>query len=295
MLRIEDLAELAQRYGEELRASVREFTIGGRLFSFNHHSALMGVINLSPDSWYRESICLSVEQAVQRGRILRDQGADLIDIGAESTLVYAAHVEPRDQSQVLLPVIRDLKAENILVSVEVYDPSVAKQCLMAGAQVLNLTGTEHAEAMFRLAAEFEATIILCYLQGLNAREVGDFEMPADPVALLRAYFSRYLDLADRCGLNRILIDPGMGFYYRNMQDGPRRVQYQMKTLLNSFRLRSLGVPICQALPHAFEFFGEEVRSAESLFAVLASLGKTSLFRTHEVPKVRAVLRSLEAF
>jgi len=194
-----------------------------------------------------------------------------------------------------LPVIRDLKAENILVSVEVYDPSVAKQCLMAGAQVLNLTGTEHAEAMFRLAAEFEATIILCYLQGLNAREVGDFEMPADPVALLRAYFSRYLDLADRCGLNRILIDPGMGFYYRNMQDGPRRVQYQMKTLLNSFRLRSLGVPICQALPHAFEFFGEEVRSAESLFAVLASLGKTSLFRTHEVPKVRAVLRSLEAF
>jgi hypothetical protein len=55
----------------------------------------------------------------------------------------------------------------------------------------------------------------------------------------------------------------------------------------------LGVPICHALPHAFEFFGEEVRSAEAFFAVLAALGKTNLFRTHEVPRIQAVLKTLE--
>jgi hypothetical protein len=69
----------------------------------------------------------------------------------------------------------------------------------------------------------------------------------------------------------------------------------MKVFLNAFRLRNLGFPICNALPHAFEFFGEEVRCAEPFFAVLAALGKTDLFRTHEVPRIQAVLDTLKAF
>jgi hypothetical protein len=69
----------------------------------------------------------------------------------------------------------------------------------------------------------------------------------------------------------------------------------MKVFLNTFRLRTLGFPICHALPHAFECFREEVRSAEPFFAVLAALGKTDLFRTHEVPKVRAVLDTLAIY
>jgi hypothetical protein len=69
----------------------------------------------------------------------------------------------------------------------------------------------------------------------------------------------------------------------------------MKTFLNTFRLRSLGYPVCHALPHAFEYFREEVQIAEPFFAVLAALGKTDLFRTHEVPKTRAVLDTLRAF
>jgi dihydropteroate synthase len=66
----------------------------------------------------------------------------------------------------------------------------------------------------------------------------------------------------------------------------------MQVFLNGFRLRTLGWPVCQALPHAFECFEDEVRSAEPFFAVLALLGQTDLLRTHEVPKVRGVLRAL---
>jgi dihydropteroate synthase len=69
----------------------------------------------------------------------------------------------------------------------------------------------------------------------------------------------------------------------------------MTVFLNTFRLRALGFPICHALPHAFEYFREEVRCAEPFFAVLAALGKTDLFRTHEVPRTRAVLKTLDAF
>jgi dihydropteroate synthase len=112
---------------------------------------------------------------------------------------------------------------------------------------------------------------------------------------MKEYFSRQIDLAAKCGLERILIDPGLGFYYRNLQDSAVRVRHQMTVFLNSFRLRTLGFPVCHALPHAFEHFGEEVRSAEPFFAVLAALGKTDLYRTHEVSRVRAVLETLKSF
>ena len=69
----------------------------------------------------------------------------------------------------------------------------------------------------------------------------------------------------------------------------------MTVFLNTFRLRTLGFPICHALPHAFEYFGEEVRCAEPFFAVLAALGQTDLFRTHEVPRVKAVLDTLRSY
>jgi hypothetical protein len=80
-----------------------------------------------------------------------------------------------------------------------------------------------------------------------------------------------------------------------LQDSSVRVRHQMSVFLNSFRLRTLGFPICHALPHAFEFFGEEVRSAEGFFAVLAAIGQASLFRTHELPRVKAVLDTLAAY
>jgi hypothetical protein len=77
-----------------------------------------------------------------------------------------------------------------------------------------------------------------------------------------------------------------------LQDSAVRVRRQMMIFLQTFRLRDLGFPICHALPHAFDYFGEEVRCAEPFFAVLAALGKTDLFRTHEVPRIRAVLDTL---
>jgi dihydropteroate synthase len=130
------------------------------------------------------------------------------------------------------------------------------------------------------------------MQGANVRAVGDFDLSTDPVALMHDYFAQKIDVAVRCGLERIFIDPGLGFYYRNLRDSAVRVRHQMNVFLNTFRLRALGFPVCHALPHAFETFREEVRCAEPFFAVLAALGKTDLFRTHEVPKVRAVLETM---
>jgi dihydropteroate synthase len=295
MLTLEALARLAAEHAASLPAQVAEFDISGRHFAFNTAPALMGVVNLSADSWYRESVCLSADSAIERGRVLAAQGAHIIDVGAESTLAHAARAGAGLQNSMLLPVVRGLGAADVLVSVETYDLVVARACLEAGASVVNLTGTAGNQEMYRLVAAHGAAVIICFVQGANVREVADFDFTADPVAMMREHFVRQIDLATQAGVTRIFIDPGLGFYYRNLQDSAVRVRHQMNVFLNTFRLRSLGFPVCHALPHAFEFFREEVRSAEPFFAVLAALGKTDLFRTHEIPRTRAVLETMRAF
>ena len=295
MLNLEYLAELAGAHRDNFDVRVREFELGGKRFDFNQRPRVMGVVNLSGDSWYRESVCLSAEAAIQRGRVLAAQGADIIDVGAESTLAHASRQDAAAQNHRLLPVIRELCASGCLVSVETYEAEVARASLEAGAQVINLTGADASGEIFRAIAAHEAAVILCYVQGPHVRAVGDFDFSGDPVAAMREYFLRAIDQANQAGVTRILLDPGLGFYYRNLQDSATRIRHQMHVFLHTFRLRALGYPTCHALPHAFEFFGEEVRCAEPFFAVFAALGKTDLFRTHEVPRIKAVLDTLRVF
>lgn len=295
MLLLEELAELAAKHAEAIKAKVREFELGGRAISSNARRSIMGVINLSTDSWYRESVCPTVETAICRAFLLEAQGADAVDIGAESTLSHAARLDEGLQHSKLLPVLAGLKELKIPISVETYHLEVARRCLEEGAQIINLTGTAETEGFYRLAQEFNAAVIVCFVQGRNVREVDDFRLEGDPIEFMYDYFAREVERAEKAGLQKIFIDPGMGFYYRNLQDSAVRVRHQMRIFLNSFRLRKLGYPVCHALPHAFEYFGEEIRSAEPFFAVLAALGKTDLFRTHEVPKIKAVLDTLQIF
>ena len=293
MLNLEHLAGLLEQNRAEAGARVKEFTIGGKPFKFNTSPAIMGVVNLSTDSWYRESVCLTAAAAVRRGKVLAAQGAQIIDVGAESTLAHAARAGNAAQKSKLIPVIRGLRADKILVSVETYSPAVTRASLEAGANVLNLTGTAAAGEIFKMVAAHDAAVIICHVAGKNVRAAGDYDLTADPVPMLRDYFSRQIETARRHGVEKIFIDPGLGFYYRNLQDSAVRVRHQMNIFLNTFRLRALGFPVCHALPHAFEYFGEEVRGAEPFFAVLAALGKTDLFRTHEVPRIKAVLDTLK--
>jgi dihydropteroate synthase len=295
MLSLEQLAGLLDQNRAAASARVAEFSIGNRKFNFNSQPAIMGVVNLSADSWYRESVCLTAKTAIQRGKLLAAQGAQIIDVGAESTLAHAARADSAAQKSKLIPVIKKLRAEKILISVETYSPAVTRASLEAGANILNLTGTAGSKEIFKMVAAHDAAVIICHVAGKNVRTVGDFDLIADPIPMLRDFFERQIEIAQRSGVEKIFLDPGLGFYYRNLQDSAVRVRHQMNVFLNTFRLRELGFPICQALPHAFEIFGEEVRSAEPFFAVLAALGKTDLFRTHEVPRIKAVLDTLKMF
>src|SRR5688572_16155610 len=105
MLSLQQLAELSGNHRDSLSVRVREFEVKGRVVSSNSQKSIMGVINLSPDSWYRESVCLSTDAAIRRAFVLQEQGADVVDIGAESTLAHAARLDEALQDSKLLPVL----------------------------------------------------------------------------------------------------------------------------------------------------------------------------------------------
>jgi dihydropteroate synthase len=290
MITLAALARLADQHSDALTAPVEPIRIGERTWA--DEPVIMATVNLSRDSTYRESIATGVESAVRKARVAAAAGAHLVDIGAESTTARAARVEADDQLTRLLPVIEQCADDGIAISVETYDPAIARAGLAAGAQVLNMTGASHQEEMYDIAAEFGATVILCYVKGANVREITDVRLDTDPIPGLIEHFNERIGVAREHGVERIVIDPGMGFYYGNLVDPLTRVRHQTEVILNTFRLRVLGLPICHALPHAFDLFEEHFRSAEGFFAVLAMLGGAGLLRTHEVPLVHAVTHAM---
>jgi len=289
MIALEALSTLFQNHSTALKTPIAQLEFDGKLFS---QPALMATVNLSRDSTYRESIAISTEAAIRKSRVYFAQGADLIDIGAESSTAKAARVNAQDQIRALVPVIEQLSADGIPVSAETYEPEVVKACLQAGAKVLNFTGNEYEDEILDLASQFNATVVVCYVGGANVREITDLNLDADPIPALAAYFEKRIESALSHGVTNIVIDPGMGFYYGNLVDPLTRVKHQTNVILNSFRLRELGYPICQALPHAFDLFEDEFRTAESFFAVIASLGGVNLIRTHEISRVRPVFNAM---
>ncbi|MBF4161373.1 dihydropteroate synthase [Nocardioides acrostichi] len=295
MIDLRALAALVAEHGDRLDDPVATLRVGGRDLDTDARPALMGVLNLSQDSWYRESVVAGREDAVRRGRVMQIQGADVIDVGAESVQSHAARVEADAQTEQLVPVVEGLVEAGVPVSVESYHPSTVEACLRAGASVVNLTGSGTDEEMFGLAGQYGATVVLCHVVGTHARDLADAasaDVRADPLPAMLEQFERRLAHARELGVPSLAVDPGIGFGFGWISDRRERFRYQSTVLLHAFRLRTLGVPVCNVLPAAMDLFADEVRTAEGFFSVLAHLGRTGLYRTHEVPKVKAVLDAM---
>jgi dihydropteroate synthase len=291
VISLEDLAALWDGFSADLALPVAPVRIGDVEIG-DASPVLMGTVNLSRASTYRESVAVSRESAIRKVRVLVAQGAQVVDVGAESSTARAERIPAGDQIAALVPVIEAVAAETVL-SVETYQPSVVRSTLAAGARVLNMTGREHEDEMLALAAEYDAAVVLCFGETANVREIADVPPDADPIPVLLDHFAPRLTHARSLGVDKVVIDPGMGFYYGNLVDPLTRARHQARVLAQGFRLRPLGVPVCNAVPHSFDLFGDEFRKGEGFYGVLATLGGTHLVRTHEVAHLRVVLRGLD--
>lgn len=291
MIDLADLAALHDRYAADLALPVAPVAVTDDVVIGDDEVTLMGVVNLSRDSTYRESIAGSTAAAVHKARVQTAQGAAIIDLGAEASGDDAHRAGPGEQLEKLLPVVEQLAADTV-VSVETYRPQVVRAVLDAGARMINLTGREDEDEMLTAIAEHHATVLMCFGTSANVREQEPLPQADDFVPFLVDHFAERIEHARSLGVERIVVDPGMGFTFPNL-GGVERARLQTRTLTQNFRLRSLGVPTGSVLPHNLDIFEDEFRKAEGFFAVFARFGRVHLLRVHEVPHLRTVLRALD--
>lgn len=217
-----------------------DFTIpyhGGAL-KISGTPLIMGVLNVTPDSFYDGGRHIRQSAAVEHGLRLIEAGADIIDVGGESTRPGAEPVSAEEEKRRILGVISTLsKQTNIPICVDTYKAEVADAALRAGAKMVNdITGLHSEPAIGEIASQHGAPIIIMHIKG-RPKDMQDSPYYDNIMSEVSRYLRRSLVMAVNCGILReqIIIDPGIGF--------GKRYEHNL-TLLNRLgQLRSLGCPI----------------------------------------------------
>lgn len=252
---------------------------------------LMGIVNVTPDSFSDGGKFFGADQAIAQGLKLLDEGADILDIGGESTRPYSTPVDPEEELQRVLPVIEAIhrtRSEAIL-SIDTSKAAVAQAAMDAGVEIINdVTGLEGDPAMPPLAARTGAGICAMHMQG-TPRTMQDNPLYGDILTEIHEYLARRRDALLAAGIEgqRICLDPGIGF--------GKTHQHNLILMANCHRFHALGCPLL--VGHSRKgFIGHVLRDKEAprLYGTLGgalalALQGVQVIRVHDVRPVREAL------
>ncbi|HYE77330.1 MAG TPA: dihydropteroate synthase, partial [bacterium] len=175
-----------------------------------HRPVLMGILNVTPDSFSDGGRWLSPEAAIAHGRRLIDDGADWLDIGGESTHPGAHPPSEQEELRRVVPVIEGLAAEGVPLSIDSYHPAVVRAAVRAGAVVINDIGGGRDPGMVQAGAELGLPYIAMHMQGTPQSMQAHPEY-GDPVAEIYAWLGERCETLRRGGVEQLLTDVGIGF------------------------------------------------------------------------------------
>jgi dihydropteroate synthase len=247
---------------------------------------VMGIINVTPDSFSDGGEFLDAPKAIAHARTLKDEGADLLDLGAESTRPYggAKPVSLDEELARLRPVLSEAVALGVPVSVDTIKVEVAAWALEQGAVIINdVWGLQRDPGMARVVAEHGATVVV-----MHNREKADRTI--DIMADVKAFFSRSLEIADKAGISRerIVLDPGIGF--------GKTPEQSLSVLAHFGELRSFGLKLLVGLSRkrfidAVSPAPPDRRLGGSIAGnLLAVLAGANIVRAHDVAETVQALR-----
>jgi dihydropteroate synthase len=250
---------------------------------------LMGIVNVTPDSFSDGGALLSWERAVAHGLRLIDEGADLLDIGGESTRPGSSPVSLEEELGRVLPVLRALHGETDRpLSIDTRKPEVAREALKAGARLVNDVGGLREPEMTHCIASAQAGVVIMHMQGEPQTMQVDPRY-GDVLTEIRDTLEERARIAQELGIgrSRIWIDPGIGF--------GKRLEHNLQLLAGLDRLASLGYPVLLgASRKGFigEISGDPVY--ERLAGSLAAAGHAldlprAIVRVHDVAATRQYL------
>jgi len=257
--------------------------IGNRVFDVKHHTYVMGIMNLTPDSFSDGGQYNQIDQSLKHAERLISEGADLLDIGGESTRPGHTQISSDEEINRIAPVIEKIKKEfDIPLSVDTYKSSVAKVALELGVDMVNdIWGLKYDEKMAGLVADYKVPVCLMH----NRKNTDYKDFIADALMDLQ----ESIDLAKEAGISEdnIIVDPGVGFaknYEQNLEVIRRLVEYQSlgyPVLLGTSRKSVIGLTL--DLPFA------EREEGTLVTTVMAVLAGCAFVRVHDVKSnVRAI-------
>lgn len=300
-LRLEHQPECARRLVPELNM-LSHYTlnlpapvkINGRIFDFKR-TYVMGILNITPDSFYDGGRFLSPQAAIDHGLKMVDEGADIIDIGAESTRPGSRPVKEEKQIERLLPVLKGLaKKVKVPISVDTTNARIAEIALNEGCSIINdISGFGFDAKMAATCARTDSFVIVMHIKGRPRT------MQKNPVYkdLMQEIVNK-LTLATAKGIKagirqeNIFIDPGIGF--------GKKLEHNLEILRRLGELRTLGQPIVVG-PSRKSFIGmilnlppEERLEGTIAAAVIAAKNGANIIRVHDVLKVKRALTMFDA-
>jgi dihydropteroate synthase len=250
---------------------------------------LMGVVNVTPDSFSDGGLYLDPEAAVAHGLELAEAGAEILDVGGESTRPGADPVGAEEELRRVVPVVRGLAGSQVRISVDTSKTAVAAAALEAGAEIVNdVTALRGDTEMGALCAERGVTVVLMHMLG-EPRTMQEDPRYGDVVAEVKAFLAERLETAVAAGIeeDRVWLDPGIGF--------GKTAAHNMELLRRLGELRELGRPLVVGTSRK-SFIGKVDGSAADrrlggtiASSVLAAAEGADVLRVHDVAEVGQAL------
>lgn len=267
---------------------------GGRRLTFEQPQ-VMGVINVTPDSFSDGGRFLSVEQALEQARRLVAEGADLLDIGGESSRPGAEPIPVEQELERVLPVVEALCGEvEVPISVDTCKPEVARQAVAAGAGIINDIRALEAPGAVEQAADWGVPVCLMHMQG-EPRTMQQAPQYGDVVGEVGAYLRARVAAAEQAGVarQRLIIDPGFGF--------GKSLAHNFELLRRLDEITALGLPVLVGMSRKSMIAGicgdrsADQRLAGSLAAATIAVWQgASIVRAHDVAATVDAVRVAEA-
>jgi len=265
--------------------------INGKVWDFSKKTYVMGILNMSPESFTKRSVASGLEEALARARELAEDGADIIDVGGRSSATDAAEVATEGELQRVLPVIKELVRNGLVVSVDSWNPTVMEEGLKSGAHIINdINGLRHDE-MVEVAAKYDAPAVVMHMRGAPRRMERN-QVYDDVVREVIDFFRMRLMELDRRRVRKVIIDPGFEF--------GKSVADNLAMLRRLGEFKVLGRPILVSASRK-DFIGKvlglkrEERLEGTIAAnVIAAVSGAGIVRVHDVKEVKRAIAFADA-
>jgi len=262
-------------------------------FDFNKKTYIMGILNVTPDSFYDGGKYLDIAKAKERAEEMIKEGADIIDVGGESTRPGSERIKEEEELRRVIPVIKEIRKHfDIPISIDTYKERVAEEAINAGANLINDISGLVASNMVEVAKKYDVPVVIMHIMG-NPKIMQKNPVYEEVISDIIRSLRRKIEYAEMNGIKKenIIIDPGIGF--------GKTLEHNCEIIKRLKEFKTLGKPILVG-PSRKSFIGkildlpvEERLEGTLAIVVLCIINGANILRVHDVKEVKRVAKVID--